>query len=93
MPATFQETPTVKAVPNPYSNHIRFLVTTPVSGKGVLELYNMYGQKVANVYQGNFEKGRTQTFDYNVPPTQVTNMIYVLRIGHQKVTGKLIGIK
>ncbi|HSR39743.1 MAG TPA: hypothetical protein VLL95_12590 [Phnomibacter sp.] len=90
-PETVQQNPVVLAAPNPYNSYIRFTVTSPVAGKGSLELFNFYGQKMATVYQGYFEKGRTQNFEYKVPSTQVVNMIYLLRIGDQKVTGKLLG--
>jgi hypothetical protein len=53
----------------------------------------MLGQKVKVVYSGNIEKGMVQTFEYNVPGAQRSNMIYMFRIGNYKTTGKLIGLK
>jgi hypothetical protein len=83
----------VIAAPNPYSDKIRFSIQSAVSGKGSLELYNMLGQKVKTVYQGNFEQGKVQTIEYSVPGFQRANLIYLFRIGDQKTTGKLIGLK
>jgi hypothetical protein len=85
--------PTVVAAPNPFNDRIRFSIKSPVSGNGSLELYNMLGQKVKVVYSGNIEKGMIQTFEYNVPGAQRSNMIYMFRIGNYKTTGKLIGLK
>jgi hypothetical protein len=51
------------------------------------------GQKVATVFQGYVQKGQVQTIDYNVPGAQRTNLIYLFRVGDQRVSGKLIGLK
>jgi hypothetical protein len=82
---------TVKAYPNPFSDKINFVVTTPISGKGSLEVYNMMGQRVKTIYQGFISAG-TQTFQMNSERQQVANLIYVLRIGDKKVTGKILQI-
>ncbi|MGZ3916295.1 MAG: Ig-like domain-containing protein [Flavisolibacter sp.] len=84
---------TVIAAPNPFNDKIRFTVKAPLGGQGSLELYNMLGQKVKTVFQGRIEKGAIQTFEYNVPGAQRANLIYLFRIGNQKITGKLIGLK
>jgi len=89
---TVPESPTtVKAYPNPFSDKINFVVTTPISGKGSLEVYNMMGQKVRTVYQGFIAAG-TQTFQMNSQKQQVANLIYVLRIGDKKMTGRILQI-
>jgi hypothetical protein len=83
----------VLAFPNPFSDKIRFTIQPDVSGKGSLELYNILGQKVKTVFHGNVEKGQVQTIEYSVPGAQRANLIYLFRIGNQRVTGKLIGLK
>jgi len=80
---------TVKAYPNPFSDRVKFLVTSTVSGNGNLEVYNMMGQKVKTVYQGYIAKG-TQTFELSLPKQNVGNLVYVLRIGDNKMTGKIL---
>ena len=90
---TQPQKPQVLAAPNPFNDRIRFSFQSPVSGKGVLELYTLMGQKVAVVFQGNVEKGQVQTVMYSVPASQRTNLIYVFRIGNQKISGTLLGIK
>lgn len=85
--------PKVTAAPNPFNDQVRFSVKSAVSGQGSLELYNMLGQKVKTVFQGRVEAGQIQNFEYNVPNAQRSNMVYIFRVGDQKVTGKLIGIK
>jgi hypothetical protein len=82
---------TVKAFPNPFSDKVRFELTSPVAGNGNLEVYNMMGQRVKTIYQGFISSG-TQTFELNLPTRQVASLIYVLRIGDKKITGKLLQI-
>jgi hypothetical protein len=83
--------PTVKVYPNPFSDKVKFMVTSPVSGNGNLEVYNMMGQRVKTVYQGFISSG-TQTFEMSLPILQIANLVYVLRVGDKKVSGKLLQI-
>ena len=82
---------TVKAYPNPFSDKVKFELTSPVAGNGNLEVYNMMGQKVKTIYQGFISTG-TQTFELNLPARQIASLVYVLRIGDKKITGKLLQI-
>jgi len=83
--------PTVKAYPNPFSDKINFVVTSSISGKGSLDVYNMMGQKVRTVYQGYISAG-TQSFQMSSQKQQVANLIYVLRIGDKKISGRILQI-
>jgi hypothetical protein len=88
--STLSET-TVKAYPNPFSDRVKFLVTSSEGGNGSLEVYNMMGQKVKTVYTGFIAAG-TQTFELGLPSQRVANLVYVLRIGDKKVTGKILQV-
>jgi hypothetical protein len=88
---TTESQPTVKAYPNPFSDKVKFVVNSPVAGQGNLEIYNMMGQKVRTVYQGFITAG-TQTFELNLPTKQISNLVYILRIGNKKMSGKLLQI-
>jgi hypothetical protein len=81
----------VKAYPNPFNEKINFVVTSPVSGKGSLDVYNSLGQKIRTVYQGNINKG-SQNFELRLSQRQVSNLIYVLRVGDQQVSGKILQV-
>lgn len=83
----------VLAAPNPFNDRIRFTLESGVSGQGSLELYNMLGQRVRTVFQGYVKKGEVQSIEYNVPRTERSNLIYVFRVGEERVSGKLIGVK
>jgi hypothetical protein len=77
------------AYPNPFSDKINFLISSPVAGNGSLEVYNTLGQKLKTVYQGTITKG-TQNFELRIPTKQQANLIYVLRVGDQQLTGKIL---
>jgi hypothetical protein len=83
----------VMASPNPYNDNVRFTIESPVSGQGSLEVFNLVGQKVQTVYQGYITAGAAQTVEYKVPVANRTTLIYVLTVGGQRVTGKLLNIK
>jgi P2-related tail formation protein len=83
----------VTASPNPYIDQVQFRIESPVSGQGVLEVYNLLGQKVQTVFQGHVFKGKTQTVNYNVPPSLRTTLIYQMRVGSYRTTGRLLNGK
>jgi hypothetical protein len=79
----------VAAYPNPFNDKVRFEITSAIAGKGSLEVYNMLGQKIKSVYQGQIIAGN-QIFELSLPSAQRSNLIYVLRVGDKRVTGKLL---
>jgi hypothetical protein len=81
----------VKAYPNPFSDKVRFVVSVPVEGDGALDLYNMMGQRIKNIYTGHFKAG-TQNFELSLPGNQVATLVYVLRVSGKQVTGKLVQV-
>ncbi|HEY5773181.1 MAG TPA: T9SS type A sorting domain-containing protein, partial [Chitinophagaceae bacterium] len=80
---------TVTAYPNPFSDNINFQIETKQSGQGVLEVYNMTGQKVKTVFSGYMNAGR-QRFSMTVPAGQTSVLLYVFTMGNQRITGKLL---
>ncbi len=83
----------VMAFPNPYIDQVTFNVTVKNAGKGSLVIYNILGQKVANVFEGNMQANSTQTIRYNVPFAQRKNLVYVFRQNDITNTGKLVSGK
>ena len=79
----------VKAYPNPFNEKINFVVTSPVTGNGTLEVYNALGQKVKTVYQGMITRG-SQSFELRLPTHKASNLLYVLRVGDQRISGKIL---
>jgi hypothetical protein len=91
-PIIVEEPTKVTAYPNPFTGKVKFVVTSAIAGKGSLEVYNMLGQKVKSVYQGNIIAGN-QTFELNLPSSARSNLIYVLTVGDKRITGKLLHLK
>jgi hypothetical protein len=83
----------VTAAPNPFNDNIRFTITPGATGRGSLELYNLLGQKVKTVFEGQVQKGQVQSIQYTVPSTQRTNLIYFFRVGTDRASGKLINLR
>ena len=55
-------------------------------------LINLVGQKVKTVYQGRIQPGANM-FQANLPSMKAAHLIYILRMGDKKVTGKLLQLK
>ena len=88
------ESPTkVNATPNPFTEKVRFDLVSGISGYGTLELYNTSGQKIGVVYQGYIQAGRPLVRDYIINKGSKSTIIYVFKVGDQRVTGKLISLK
>jgi len=83
----------VKAYPNPYLNQINFVIKSPVSGKAMLEMYNVLGQKLAIVYDGKVDAGIEQRVTYNVPAVNRVTMMYKLTIGNKTYWSTVIPVK
>ncbi|OQP59394.1 hypothetical protein A3860_37950, partial [Niastella vici] len=80
---------TIKALPNPFNNNVKFLVTAPEAGNGSLEMFNMLGQKVRTIFQGHIQQG-PNTFEVSLPSLKSAQLVYVLRVGNKTITGKLL---
>jgi hypothetical protein len=78
--------------PNPYADVIRFKIESQETGTCVIELYNMLGQKVHTLYPGSITAERSLQVEYIVPAGEQMNFMYIIRVGKQQVSGKLINI-
>ena len=83
----------VKSLPNPYTDKVRFNITSGISGLAILEIHNVLGQQVAVVYQGYVQAGRELTKEFYVPSKDRNTLIYTFRVGDQKVSGKLVPVR
>jgi hypothetical protein len=84
-------TTSVKAFPNPFSDRVKFVITSSTAGQAHLDLYNYLGQKIRTVYSGQVHVG-TQTIELQLPVKQSAQMMYILRMGDKKITGKLLQV-
>jgi hypothetical protein len=83
----------VKAYPNPFLTTVNFNFTSPVSGKAVLEAYDLLGKKLAVVYSGDVKAGAVISVKYNVPAGRTGPVIYKLNVGDKGTHGTLIPLK
>ncbi|MGE5520766.1 MAG: beta strand repeat-containing protein, partial [Candidatus Dadabacteria bacterium] len=82
----------VIAAPNPFTSKVRFIITSPQSGHAQLDVLNILGQRIATVFDGNIQANNSYEVQYNVPSSAPQNMMYILRMGNQQVTGKLLRV-
>jgi hypothetical protein len=83
----------VAAYPNPFNDKIRFTIKSSVDGQGSLQVFNLLGQKINTVFQGFLSAGIERVVEYNVPAAARQNLIYVLSVNGERVTGKLLNNK
>jgi hypothetical protein len=80
----------VLAAPNPFNDKVRFTMESGISGQGSLEIFNSLGQRLKVVFQGYVEAGKPVVKEFTVPFVQRGMLVYVFRVGNERVTGKLI---
>ncbi len=81
--------PSVTAYPNPFMNELNFRMSSSVSGRGILELYDVTGKRIAIVFEGNLEANIFKTVTYSIRKMQGQLLFYTFTIGDNKVHGKL----
>ncbi len=80
----------VKVYPNPFKDHLTFELTANVSGTASLQIFNLLGQKVADLFNGYLEAGTTKVVEYNsTTSVNQTALIYMYKLGNATYTGKL----
>lgn len=81
----------VKAFPNPFSNKVKFIITSEKTGTGTLEIFNTMGQQIKTVFQGKISAG-TNNLEISLPTQNYSNLIYRFTMGDKKITGKLLQV-
>ncbi len=82
---------TIVAYPNPFTENVKFEINVAEEGDALLEVFNMFGQRVQTVFQGHVKSG-VSTFDLNISGSSQANYIYRLTIGGKQLTGKLFKV-
>ncbi|HEX4958461.1 MAG TPA: HYR domain-containing protein, partial [Lacibacter sp.] len=83
----------VKAFPNPYEEKIVFTINSKESGRATLEVYNMQGQKIATVFDGQVKGGSIMNITYNVPVFHRENLVYIFRQNGKSESGKVMSLQ
>jgi hypothetical protein len=80
----------LSVMPNPATEKTMFTFTAPMAGKTTLEVFDMTGKKVADVFMGSVEAGVEYKVDYNVNNLATGIYTYRLTNGNATDMGKLI---
>jgi hypothetical protein len=88
LPAVSQTTLSVVTLGNSFKNGVRFMITAPRAGNGMLELYDTNGKKIKTLYQGSLNAGLNY-FDLSLPENSRTSYFYLMSMGEQKVSGQV----
>ena len=83
----------VMAYPNPFKDHVSFEIVSDTSGKATLEIFNILGQRVNTAFDGYLEAGKPEKFEVEASKLATGTLIYELKVGDKKLTGKLISIE
>jgi hypothetical protein len=81
---------TVKAFPNPFKDRVTIQFTSPVSGKAIVEIFDMTGRRLEMINKGQVIAGRMNTVDYTVPATNRNSIIYKVTVDKFSVNGRLV---
>jgi len=82
----------VRAYPNPFKDVVNFQISSKVSGKVKLEVYNLQGQKVGVAFDGLMMAGETRTVQFK-SRTGSAGLIYYLYSGNGKMVGKVFRLE
>jgi hypothetical protein len=80
----------VKAYPNPFQNSVSFNFTTPISGRVLLEVFDVTGRRVAATSYGFVEAGTVRTVTLNMRKNLNSLVLYRLSVGRKSVSGRLL---
>jgi len=83
----------IKAYPNPFQGKVNFRISSATSGKAVLEIYNILGQRLAIIYEGKVDAGVPMDVNYVLPSSRDAMLIYKLTMGGKTTTGKIQSTK
>jgi hypothetical protein len=80
----------VKAYPNPFTDRIFINFISPVSGKAVVQIFDMNGRKIAEINKGQVNADVENRIEYLVPNNARSSIIYKVTVGTYSFTGRMI---
>jgi hypothetical protein len=83
----------INAYPNPFKEELNFRFVSPVSGKATLEVFNIHGQRLGIVFDGNVSAGVQNFARFNNGTHAAGMLIYKLSVGGEVLTGKVQSVK
>jgi hypothetical protein len=78
--------------PNPFNPSTKITFQLPMSGYATLKVYDMLGEEIATLVQGDMESG-VHSIDFNASNLASGTYIYQLNVNGNKLTNKMILLK
>jgi hypothetical protein len=76
--------------PNPFNPSTSIEFAVPMNGRATIKVYNVLGQEVATVFEGNAEAGRINTAQFNASNLPSGPYFYTLRSAGQIETKRML---
>jgi len=74
------------ASPNPFASSTRFTITATRGGMVQAEVYNLLGQRVAELYSGRIEPGEVRSLEFRADGLPAGIYHYRVQAGSQVIT-------
>ncbi len=79
--------------PNPFNPSTKIEFSVPENGHAVLKVFNMLGQEVATLYEGNAEAGKIYQSEFNASALPTGVYVSRLEFAGQSVMRKMLFVK
>jgi hypothetical protein len=90
MEAITSLSPGVQVFPNPFTDRLFFSFAAAESGSVIIDLYEMSGLKVANIFNNQVAAGTQLTISYNARPPANGMYLYRATLNGRTYSGKLM---
>jgi mono/diheme cytochrome c family protein len=90
---TGEEKATVTVYPNPFTDRMYFVVSSPTDAQALIEIFELNGRKVSTVFNDQIGGGKPYTIDFVPVKSAQSTYLYRVTIGEQVFYGKLIQTK
>jgi hypothetical protein len=87
------KTASIHAFPNPFRETVNFRFVSPQSGRATLELFNVFGQKLTVLFDGEVKAHIQNNVRYTQSIGNTSMLIYKLSVNGTTLTGKVQSIK
>jgi len=81
------------AYPNPFSDKLNIEFTLQEDSRATIEIYNIAGQKIAVLFDGQVNANQLQRVEFNATQSEQNMFIYRLQTETNTYYGKAIGVK
>lgn len=84
---------TINAYPNPFSSNLNIEFTLPEDSRAKLEIFNLSGQRIATLFEGDVNAGEPQLFEFNPATSCHCMFIYRLQTEQGSYYGKAVMVR